>query len=316
MTTIVGAGLAGLIAGNLINGASILEVSEAVPNNHSAVLRFRTSIVGDTLDIPFRNVKMIKAMMPWRNAIADQLAYSYKCTGTATIRSAITADATVQDRWIAPDDLIDQLYKRISKNIGLGVNWTGRDDVRNYPSDCPIINTMPMPVLMKMLKWEQIPEFKYVHGFNINCTLTNVDAYVSLYVPTNEPFNRISLTGNKLTIEYSYPFIVEGDVANYRYQLLGKVNDHINEALEHLGVAWRQTKVTSVELKNQKYSKILPIDDEIRKRFIMWASDKFGIYSLGRYATWRPGLLLDDLINDIRVIKKLIGGKSQYDYKV
>ena len=38
---------------------------------------------------------------------------------------------------------------------------------------------------------------------------------------------------------------------------------------------------------------------------MLWASEKFGIYSFGRFATWRPGLLLDDLIHDLTVIRRL-----------
>jgi hypothetical protein len=60
--------------------------------------------------------------------------------------------------------------------------------------------------------------------------------------------------------------------------------------------------------------KILPIDEDIRRRFIMWASDNFGIYSLGRFATWRPGLQLDDLVNDVRVIQR-ISSTNSYDYR-
>ncbi len=47
---------------------------------------------------------------------------------------------------------------------------------------------------------------------------------------------------------------------------------------------------------------------------MMWATDNFNIYSLGRFATWRPGLLLDDLVNDIRVIQK-IADHGNYDHR-
>jgi hypothetical protein len=38
----------------------------------------------------------------------------------------------------------------------------------------------------------------------------------------------------------------------------------------------------------------------------MWATEKFNIYSLGRFATWKPGLLLDDIVGDVNVIRRLI----------
>ncbi len=60
--------------------------------------------------------------------------------------------------------------------------------------------------------------------------------------------------------------------------------------------------------------KILPIDEDVRKRFIMWASDKHQVYSLGRFATWRPGLLLDDVVNDVRVIQR-IHKQGNYEHR-
>ena len=54
------------------------------------------------------------------------------------------------------------------------------------------------------------------------------------------------------------------------------------------------------------------IDEELRKDFIYWATDKHNIFSLGRFATWRPGLLLDDLVKDIRLIDKWIDRGDRY----
>ncbi|NDG64822.1 MAG: hypothetical protein EBY29_15370, partial [Planctomycetes bacterium] len=65
----------------------------------------------------------------------------------------------------------------------------------------------------------------------------------------------------------------------------------------------------------QPYSKILPIDEGERRKFIVWATDQHGIYSLGRFATWRPGLLMDDVVNDVRVIRKIIKNGS-YEYRM
>lgn len=304
MTTIIGAGLAGLIAANLIHDDSLViyDENESVPNNHSAVMRFRSSIVGDSLDIPFTKVKMMKASLPWSNPIADNLAYAYKCTGLYTIRSLISADATLQDRWIAPEDLVSQLYIRAKRKIVLGQKIT------DFSFPAPVISTVPMPSLMKILKYPVDCEFKSVHGFNINARLHKVDAYVSLYVSNpHYLFNRISITGNRLTIEYS-GFNVENKNDDF-------IEKQTRDAIELLGIYHPDIIKEQPTIKKQSYSKILPIDEDVRKRFIMWATDKHQIYSLGRYATWRPSLLLDDLIQDIRVIKGLIAGKSSYQYR-
>ena len=65
----------------------------------------------------------------------------------------------------------------------------------------------------------------------------------------------------------------------------------------------------------QRYGKILPFDEEERQAFILWATETFGIYSLGRFATWRQ-ILLDDLVRDIGVIKRLIENRSRYNLAI
>ena len=50
--TIIGAGMAGLLAANMLRHRDpvILEAQKSLPNNHHALLRFRSSVVGDVLD--------------------------------------------------------------------------------------------------------------------------------------------------------------------------------------------------------------------------------------------------------------------------
>src|SRR5262245_20189064 len=55
-----GAGLAGLLAGTQFQTATIVEAGPEGMANHMAVLRFRTSAVGDATGIPFRKVKVYK----------------------------------------------------------------------------------------------------------------------------------------------------------------------------------------------------------------------------------------------------------------
>jgi hypothetical protein len=41
-------------------------------------------------------------------------------------------------------------------------------------------------------------------------------------------------------------------------------------------------------------------------------TSKYGIYSIGRFATWRQ-LLLDDVVDDIQHVEKFIRGSSAYN---
>jgi hypothetical protein len=295
---IIGAGMAGLLAAGMIRDSRtmILEAQKELPNNHSAVLRFRSTAVGDALGIEFKEVSMMKCYQPWRNPVADNLAYSQKCNGTATLRSIVTADASLHKRYIAPPDLIKQMSDRISANIYYGAPF----DPHMHLGQSNIISTIPMPQLMKLLNYPLL-DFKYCSALTLTATIPDCDAYVSVYVPApTSPFSRVSLTGNKLIAEIP----IQKDKPNDREKLSLFVN-----ALHFLGMSFNgqpEDAPADLELKEQRYAKILPIDDNERKRFIIWATEKHNIYSLGRFATWRPGLLLDDVVNDIKVIRRIM----------
>lgn len=303
---VIGAGMAGLLAAAMLRNecTQIIEAQDKIPNNHSAVLRFRSRAVSDVLNIPFKKVEVMKASHPWLNPVADAMSYSLKTNGTATIRSITTATGEINTRYIAPPDLIQQMAERITgTECVFGVPITLSDI---HVSDQPIISTMPMPVLMKLLEWPNVPEFDSVGGVNITATIENADAYCSLYVP-NPGFAaaRISLTGNQMIAECP-----NAKIEDLNFELQKAI---ANTSAALLGL--NRSQIKGISAREQKYAKILPIDDQERKRFMLWATENFNVYSLGRFATWRPGLLLDDVVNDVRVIHNMINGGSTYDHR-
>lgn len=314
MYKIIGAGMAGLLAGCMLGSeaAEILDASESVPNNHNALLRFRSSIVGDNLGIPFREVSVMKSLVSeHKNPVAHSLAYSVKTNGTATLRSVTTAEGKIEKRFISPPDLIDRMVKKLhpSTELKLGVKIQSL-----IPSDVPVISTMPMPSLAKALGYEAFSddEFKSVAGGTIRIKLEKVDVCATLYFPDKlVSFYRASITDDTLIIEYA--LIDEEKEQHFagieKYPSHSK--DEIVTALAAFGLP-TDCHIGKPEIHRSRYAKILPIDDEKRKRFLMWATDNFNIYSLGRFATWRPSLMTDDLINDVRVIQKL-SNKTDYD---
>lgn len=293
--SIIGAGMAGLLAANIIKRYEpvIFERQPEIPNNHSAVLRFRSSIVSDVTGIPFHAVNMIKASLPWRNAIADALAYSYKNGGVMRSDRSIIAGYESVTRYIAPDDFIAQLANRVDQcHFNFSVDAPSLDK--------PIISTIPMPNLMDMLQYPLRDKFNFRHtqGSNITAKVQDCNAYVSLLVPDpGYAFSRISLTGNHL--------IVEGK---------DLIVDDLHLAAQLLGIS--ASKISDVDLHDQHYAKIEPIeDDDARREFIFWASSEHNIFSLGRYACWKPKLLLDDLVQDIRLIEKWMMKRDRYAMK-
>lgn len=303
---IIGAGLAGLTAAALLRdeASEIWEAQSSLPNNHSALLRFRSSILGDSLNIPFKKVTVLKDVDSTGNDLRDALRYSKKTNGSYTLRSI--RKETVE-RFIAPDDFISRLQKKVMAQILFDTKFHDSENInphhpRNIAKPIPIISTIPMPTILNMVKhpFGEI-SFSSRKGFTISGEIDNCNTYCTMYFPSEKlSAYRASITGSKFIIEYS-----DLDSENF---------DPVRELLFYgykMGLDINQPK--NILVKNQKFMKILPIDEEKRKRIILWLTEEFNIYSFGRFATWRPGLLLDDLVKDLQVIQKIIASKNNYD---
>jgi hypothetical protein len=296
---IVGAGSAGLLAAAMLREQvnAVIEAQPGLPENHSALLRFRTIAVSEALNIPFKRVQVLKASQAWKNPVADAIAYSQKTNGKGMLRSIVSARGEIADRFIAPIDLVHRMSKKIMAPIRYGETADFKQIARE---GLPAISTVPMPILMDALGWPNPPRFEYSWLTVVRCDLgPDIDFYCSLYVPDpGYPMSRISITGSEILIESGWDKAPEM-----------QADTMLRIALRLVGLEWREglKPVSSI----QRYGKILPIDEDVRRKFVMWASQKFGIYSLGRFATWRPGLLMDDLVNDVRVISRLIGDSSE-----
>ncbi len=305
MIKIIGAGMAGLLAGNLLRQhVRIIEEQSDLPNNHSAVLRFRTNKVGEALGIPFKPVTMVKSVLPWRNPVADALAYSSKNSGVARSDRSITDGTVVAERFIAPSDLIERMAMCSSIEIDFGKRY-------DFSSGEQVISTIPMPALMEVLKWPYRPVFNHASGLNIRAMIRNCDAYVSLMVPDPDiPFSRASITGNELIVEVPRFSLLNFNNVEGGRLLSALAEQNAEHAANLLGI--NPADIVNVSAHPQPYAKIMPIDDEIRREFIYWATHTHNVYSLGRFATWRPRLLLDDLLKDIEHINRWIASNNRY----
>lgn len=308
MITIVGAGMAGLLAARMLQNrghtVTVLEAQESLPNNHTALLRFRTSAVADVTGIDFRKVQMIKATLPGLNPVANALHYAFKASGEYRSDRSIPHDVVKAERFIAPDDFIQQL----SKNVDIQYGTKFKVD---YERTGPIISTMPMPMLQELMRYASMakPVFSSRGGWTLKAKIEQCDAYATLYVPNPlYSFHRVSITGDQLIVELSSYVAAEQAIqVAYTAAYLMGMNVRKDEGEDHT--------LTDIEVYEQKYAKILPIDERERKNFMAFATDNYNIYSLGRFATWRPGLLLDDLVKDVQLIERWMKDGSNYNLK-
>lgn len=294
---IYGAGIAGLLAGCTFQRATIFESGSEGQSQHKAVLRFRTSAVGDAVGIEFRKVRVHKGLWLDGKAVAPsiQLAnwYSQKVVGRLADRSIWNLDPV--DRFIAPEDFIAQLAERCRGRIQWG-HTLNKDDV--FKNNTVAISTLPMSLMHKWVMEEygavasNAPAFSYAPIVVQRWRIPNADVFQSVYFPSlSTNLYRASITGDLLIAEY----VDEADDTEELFDAFGLVRE----------------ECVPIERVSQRYGKIAKIDDAWRKNFIFELTHRHRIYSLGRFGTWR-NVLLDDVLQDISVLKKLMN-TTTYD---
>lgn len=300
--SIIGAGMAGLLAGAMFrNEAQIYEAAPALPNNHHALLRFRSDEIAQHLNIPFTAVDVVKIVKPYRNKVAECIGYSLKSNGKASLRSIKTAEGKVDKRFIAPHDFIEKLHEHQAKEIVFNAK-ADRDFLVELQDDGPIISTIPMGSLMDILEYPDKPKFESRNGWVVKADLfLPSDLCATIYYPDPlVPVIRATMTGDHMQIELVENF----DQASWA---IDRIMNHVLQDFGMEGCTY------SAEMVQQRYAKIINIDDRERRKFIIWATDEYNIYSLGRYAIWREGLLLDDVYHDCRKIMDMIRKGHNYD---
>lgn len=297
--TIIGAGMAGLLAANMLrrHDLSVLEKSSSLPENHSALLRFRSLSVSDATGIPFEKVTIDKGLWDGEKVVnsptlAHTNAYSLNVTG-GELHPRSIRDLSSDVRYVAPSDFVAQMAKHVP--------ITFNSDVSRPRYDHPVISTIPMPVMMRLTDWPDAPEFNFKPIWTIKAQMLSPESkvYQTLYNVDASNWYRATLHGQELTLEFAFDPI----------QIPGNPENICEWAMECFSV--RGATFTDAVIKHQKFGKITPISEEVRVAFILHLTDKWNIYSLGRFATWRP-LLLDDLVKDIKHIEAMIRSGCNY----
>lgn len=311
MKIILGAGLSGLICGALNAQSKIFERNPSSFVGHRAILRFRDDKIARSIGVPFRKVTVRKGI--WTGSSAESASprlsnlYSRKVRGV--LAEASIWNLSTSERYIAPDDL----HSILADICGSRVSWehhvTLREIMNWRVEGKPVVSTIPLPLLLKLLYGNLAPGADlalptnhllaipfshspiYVSRFNVPLC----DLFQTIYFPNpGTSVYRATLTGPLLTIE--------GTAATTTAELMDVKSAF---GIEDVLLSTIQTKHV------QSFGKIAPVEDGPRKALLHKLTTEWGIYSLGRFATWR-NILLDDVYDDIAAIRKM-QTQSHYD---
>lgn len=298
---IIGAGLAGCLAGVLCPASAIFEAgSEQVIGSHKAVLRFREDKIGRAVGIPFKPVTVHKSI--WRDrrhhnwcSPRDANQYSMKVIHGYRDRSIHSLETVT--RYVAPDDFHAQLLDRVIEKVHFSTPVRELNEQR--VNDCfrhgaPIISTMPLNKMAALLGIQAQGDFTFDAIHVERFLVRDCDVHQTIYFPDPElSAYRATLTGASLIIE-SVSKLMEFDQ---------------DDVLEAFGL--RELDVTWIGGSVQGYGKIKTIDAARRKKMLFDITMKARVYSLGRFACWR-NILLDDVYEDLFKIRSMIN-MNDYD---
>lgn len=297
---IVGAGLAGLIAGHAWRNAHILEAAPEPRESHKALLRFRSEAVAHMTGVEFERVRVHKGIFS-EGAFHKPNILLANLYSKKVLDGHIRGDRSIWnldpvDRWIAPENLHERLLEGVSGRLTFDspMDFSTRD-----PFVRPVVNTAPLPVVLNQLKLEAAGfDFERSSVQVMRWRLEGCKAYQTIYFP--DPQTRVyraSITGDLLIVELVAEASGETRLPWNDYDICDLMAASFGVDLLNDG-----EKLASVE---QKYGKIVSLPDAQRRAILYKLTSEHKIYSLGRFATWK-NILLDDVVEDIAVIQRLM----------
>jgi hypothetical protein len=200
------------------------------------------------------------------------------------------------------------MAKNLDIHFGVNFSFDSIAKGSGKSGEVKIISTVPMPFLMGEFGWKDWPEFKFKPVWTIKATLVKPVSSICQTIYNTEPLEwyRATIHGQQLTIEYM--FDPETICDNLLHEASETFDRFFNDN-QHCDSIIQDAQVNKIGI-----GKIRPIDEAVRKRFMLWLTEKFSVYSLGRFATWR-NILLDDVVQDVKKIEAMIESGSTYEMR-
>jgi hypothetical protein len=297
---IIGAGLAGLLAAQAWPAAKVFEAAPGPAAMHAALLRFRSDAVARLTGVEFRKVRVHKGIWADGAYVAPDVRvanlYARKVAGRLAGDRSIWSIEPV-DRYVAPETLYEQLVEAAGPRIlwGIGASFT---ELRE-----PAVSTAPLPAALAALDIPCEHPFERAGITVERWRLPGADVFQTVYFPDHDtPVYRASMTGDLLIVE---------SVTQEHSETEASLSRLDNARLVTAALGLNIDALEQLDTSHQRFGKIVPLPDAVRKRLLFRLTHEHGIYSLGRFATWR-NILLDDVVGDIAVIKRLANAGGTY----
>lgn len=326
-THILGAGWAGMLAAEFWPGAEILERdsdARTLTGTTGAFIRCRHPNAALILQAPHRTAQVHRciATVTWDTHTdvqpLDSALYARKVApgGALAARSInrCTGGAAELRHILLPEDLV-----AARQRAGARVHYDTTPEavavaLRAASPKAPVVSTLPMHLVLTALtdSFDAPPAPELFRGRPCYVLETELarceqDFCWTVYVPSSfTDIARITITGGRAIVE----LVPSKSSAEFSAQ---KIEDAAELALFQL------FSVAHKDIKQWRWHQVSKFS--ATPEYVAWAREvvyllsvERGIYSLGRAATGRPGVLIDDLYNDCRVINKLMRARAVNDY--
>lgn len=304
---IIGAGISGIMAARYFSNynPTLIEKNETLPflsQNHASI-RVKSEEIGILLNIKLKKVQISKQIF-FEHKLYNQASitmknlYSRKVTGEIGTRS-IEFDDTNDIRYFFGEQLttwpgLD--YRTNHKLIAIIGNTLHFENKKCINYDI-CLSTIPMPEMFRIFKKDNTAgdAFKLQPIYVTELLLgIRSSAFQTIYFPElHLDAYRANLEENRLLIE-SLTELDDGEL-HLILSIFGLTN----------------ITIISKEVHRQPFGKIIGISDSQRKGNMLYLTENHNIYSLGRYATWRNGVEIDDVMKDLKKIKNFIELKTK-----
>lgn len=301
---IIGAGVAGTIASSATSAysPSVLERKSKADlfQDHHAVLRIRDPRTALLLGCDIKPIRIKKEIFydgRLHNECTIVMNNLYSLKTSESIGTKSIMEAGMHERFILEGSVAgpsNASYECTLEGVEKGILRTDRDVTVSY-NYC--ISTIPLPTMARIAglvfdatKFRTNPIVVWQAESKVAS-----DVHQTIYFPELEfKTYRATLEGRRFVLEAT-------DIPS---------SDEINHVLLQFGLGLDEMKER--DLVVQQNGKLVPADDQLRRSLIYQLTDRFNVFSLGRYAIWKP-LRIDDLVDDIERIKRMMMTHDRYE---